>query len=63
MKTVSRLLAAIFLLSLPMAAQSDCPCEVAIRTGPANPPPPSNRPAMYRSPLKRNMHSCSTPKP
>src|SRR6266852_4493686 len=44
MKVVFFLLAAIMLLSLPVVAQTSCPCDVEIRTGPPSPPPPGVAP-------------------
>jgi len=44
MKIVLSLLAAILLLALPLAAQTDCPCDVTIRTGSPGPIPPGVAP-------------------
>jgi hypothetical protein len=44
MKVAFSLLAAIMLLSLPVGAQTSCPCDVEIRTGPPSPPPPGVAP-------------------
>ncbi len=43
-KTALSLLAAFILLSLPVVAQTSCPCDVEIRTGPPSPPPPGVAP-------------------
>jgi hypothetical protein len=40
MRMTLSLLAGIVLLSLPVAAQDSCPCDVDIRTGPPGPIPP-----------------------
>jgi hypothetical protein len=45
MKIALSFLAAIALLALPAAAQTSCPCDVEIRTGPPSPPPPGISPA------------------
>src|SRR5437660_10313784 len=51
MKRALSLLAAVVLLSLPVVAQSDCPCDVTIRTGSPGPIPPGVSP----TPLPRGV--------